>query len=244
MLQKNDIKLIKSLSQKKFRDEYTLFIVEGEKMVNEALLSDFELVHLCKSDELGEKTMSQISGMSTPPSVLAVLKQKSIRSEFELNPSDLYIGLDSIRDPGNFGTILRIADWFGINQIFATEDCVDLYNPKVIQSSMGAIFRLKVNYCNLENLLNRTSGKINIYGTFLDGNDIYSSNLSPNGIIIFGNESHGISKEIEKYIDKRLLIPPYPNDSVRSESLNVAVATAIVCSEFRRVSASQTQKGQ
>lgn len=244
MLSKNDIKIIKSLSQKKFREEYSLFLVEGEKMVDEALSSEFELVHLCKEEELGQKIMSQISCLKTPSSVLAVLKQRENSTINNFQNGKLYLALDSVRDPGNFGTILRIADWFGIKHIFASEDSVDLYNPKVIQASMGAIFRIKVHYCNLEELLSDASGHINIYGTFLDGKNIYSTSISPEGIIVLGNESFGISQKIANFVNKRLLIPPYPDGSNRSESLNVAIATAVVCAEFRRVSALQIQKEQ
>lgn len=237
MLSKNEIKLIRSLSQKKFREEHSLFIVEGVKMTEEAFASDFKIVYLCKEDELGKTVMSQISSMATPSSVIAVLEQKNnVDKTPLLKKGELYLALDSVRDPGNFGTILRIADWFGINQIIASNDCVDLYNPKVIQASMGAIFRVNVHYGNLENILKEVKGSIDIYGTSLTGNNIYTSKITPGGIIIVGNESVGISNNIAEYVNKKLLIPPYPTLSNRSESLNVAIATAIVCAEFRRVS--------
>ncbi len=236
MISKNDIKLIRSLSQKKFRDQYSLFIVEGEKMLNEALMSDYEIEYICREEELGKVIMSQISSFSTPSQVLAVIRQK-LPDEFPaLEKGKLYLALDSIRDPGNMGTIIRIADWFGIDCIFASRDCVELYNPKVIQASMGSIFRTKVHYCDLINILTEAKNKLSIYGTHLNGKNIYESKLSRDGIIVMGNESSGISSSIENIIDQNLLIPPYPVNADNAESLNVAIATAIVCSEFRRVS--------
>ena len=145
----------------------------------------------------------------------------------------LCLALDDIQDPGNLGTIIRLADWFGIENIFCSHGTVDVYNPKVIQATMGALARVKLHYCDLVKLI--TSVKdIPIFGTFLDGNNIYGEDLSKNGLIIMGNEGNGVSKEVSKLINKKLYIPNYPTSRETSESLNVAIATAIVCAEFRR----------
>ncbi len=236
MLSKGDIKFIHSLSQKKFREETGLFIVEGEKMVAEAIESDFVVERVLYMDEIGEESMSRISLLSSPSPALAVLHQKR-ETTVQLIEDGLYLALDSVRDPGNLGTILRIADWFGIDGIFASEDTVELYNPKVVQASMGAIFRTKVQYTGLYSILKELKESIPLYGTFLQAPDIYRERLSKNGIIVMGSESNGISSEISDLITKRVFIPEFSKSGSKgSESLNVAIATAIVCSEFRRSS--------
>lgn len=241
MLSKTQIQFIRSLSQKKGREEHSMFVVEGEKMVDEAIRSGFEIVDIYKRDVIGEDIMSRISSLNSPSPVLAVVKMPQGRDIIFPSNNTLSLALDSVRDPGNLGTIIRVADWFGIEAIYASKDCVDLYNPKVIQSTMGALFRSKIYYVDLFDLLSGLDGDIPVYGTFLDGDSIYSGVKKANGVIVMGSESHGISKKIEECVSKKILIPPYPSDSNGSESLNVAIATAIVCSEFRRVSASQTQ---
>lgn len=239
MLSKSEIKLIRSLSQKKFRDEEGLFVAEGEKLVEEAVKSDFEIVKIYRSDEIGEEAMSRITLLNSPSPILALLKKPDTPKNSEINrlvaPKMLAIGLDGIRDPGNAGTIIRIADWFGIDSIFASEDTVDIFNPKVVQSTMGAIFRIKFIYCDLQNIARTfVSHKMPIYGTFLEGEVIYDTELLSYGLIIMGSESNGISKEIKPLVTQKLFIPPTSNGKPTSESLNVAAATAIVCSEFRR----------
>ncbi|MEA5006059.1 MAG: RNA methyltransferase [Rikenellaceae bacterium] len=236
MLSKNDIKFIHSLSQKKFREETGLFIVEGDKIVSEAIDSGFKVERVLYMDEIGEESMSRISLLSSPSPALAVLFQKK-KTAIEFSKDGLYIALDSVRDPGNLGTILRIADWFGIDGIIASEDTVELYNPKVVQASMGAIFRTNVQYVDLYSILKELRESIPLYGTFLQAPDIYKERLSNNGIIVMGSESNGISSNISDLITNRLFIPDFSkSDSRGSESLNVAIATAIVCSEFRRSS--------
>lgn len=236
MLSKGDIKFIHSLSQKKIREETGLFIVEGEKMVAEAIESDFKVERVLYMDEIGEESMSRISLLSSPSPALAVLHQKR-ETSFEFSEGGLYLALDSIRDPGNLGTILRIADWFGIDGIFASEDTVEVYNPKVVQASMGAIFRTNVQYTGLYSILKELKESVPLYGTFLQAPDIYRERLSKNGIIVMGSESNGISAEISDLITKRVYIPAFSKSGSKgSESLNVAIATAIVCSEFRRSS--------
>lgn len=238
----NKIKFIRSLSQKKFRDEYGLFVAEGEKMVSEALASGYKVEEIYRADEIGKETMSRISNLSSPSPVLAVIrKQDAGPSEFfkNITPSSkgLYLALDGVKDPGNLGTIIRLADWFGIEAIFASLGTVEVYNPKVVQSTMGAIFRKQVIYTDLPDLCRKfLSAGLPVYGTFLDGKNMYDSlrQDQKHGLIVMGSESFGISDELRGVIDHKLYIPPYPADSVTSESLNVAIATAIICAEFRR----------
>jgi len=239
MISNNEIKHIKSLQNKKFRDESGLFVVEGEKMVAEAMESSFEVVNVYRRDEIGEEAMSRISSLSSPSPVLAVLKQapKVSVAEIErmIKPGMLAIGLDAVRDPGNLGTIIRLSDWFGIDAIFASQDTVDVYNPKVVQSTMGALFRKKLIYCDLEKVCDIfTSNGLPVFGTFLEGENIYKKSLSSDGLIVMGNEANGISQAIRNKVTEKLFIPPYPGDQPTAESLNVAIATAITVSEFRR----------
>ena len=242
----NEIKKIKSLQQKKFRDEYSLFTVEGEKMVDEALGSSYRVENVYRKGEIGEEQMKRISALSSPSPVLAVVRKPDdiyvedvSQVEDLIERGGLFLGLDTIRDPGNLGTILRIADWFGIDAVFAQKDTVDVFNPKVVQSTMGAVFRVRMHYVDLTELakliLSR-NGKV--YGTFLDGLNIYSRELD-NGteapaMIVIGNESDGISDSTAGLVSDRLYIPPFPAGQPGSESLNAAVATALTVAEFRR----------
>ncbi|MBO5815544.1 MAG: RNA methyltransferase [Bacteroidales bacterium] len=242
----NEIKRIKSLQQKKFRDEEGLFIAEGEKMVEEALKSGYKVECVYRKEEIGEESMKRISALSTPSPVLAVIRKPADIHVSDLSAvlesmaeGGLYLALDSIRDPGNLGTILRIADWFGVDGVFATPDTVDVFNPKVVQSTMGAIFRVKMHYVNLPALsqsLLSMGGKV--YGTFLDGRNIYARPLDTGEdcpvVIVIGNESEGISEAMQGLVSDRLYIPPYPAGETGSESLNAAVATAVTVAEFRR----------
>lgn len=242
----NDIKRIKALQQKKFRDETGLFTVEGEKMTEEAMSSGFEIEAVYRKDDIGDAAMSRISSLASPSPVLAVVRKPSdhkiddvasLRSL--LKKGGLFLALDTIRDPGNLGTILRVADWFGIDAVFATEDTVDVFNPKVVQATMGAVFRVKMHYLDLpalSELVLELGGKV--YGTFLDGQNMYERHLDDGSdspvMIVIGNEANGISAGMEALVSDRLYIPPYPADSPGSESLNAAIATAITISEFRR----------
>lgn len=231
-----EIKKIRSLSQKKYRQEYGLFVVEGEKMLREVVSSGFIIDSIYRKEEIGEKSMSRISMLSSPSPVLAVVKiPDNDELQIKSSLSGLSLALDSINDPGNMGTIMRIADWFGIKTIYSSPGSVDIYNPKVVQASMGAIFRVKTIYTDLRELTLRykEAGKC-VYGAFLDGEIIYETKLSADGLIIIGNESEGISDDLAKLIDRKIFIPPYPAEAINSESLNAAVATAIICSEFRR----------
>lgn len=242
----NEIKRVRSLSDKKFRDRYGLFCVEGEKMVDEALWSGFDVETVYRKDEIGEEQMDRISSLSSPSPVLAVVRKPqdiNLSSDAALSEalgqSGLYLALDSIRDPGNLGTILRVADWFGIDAVFAAPDTVDVFNPKVVQATMGAIFRVKFHYAEIPGLCRAAvSAGGNVYGTFLDGSDMYEKQLNPGkdspSVIVIGNESNGISDEVAGLVSDRLYIPPYPKNDTGSESLNAAVATAITVAEFRR----------
>ena len=234
-LSTNEIKLIKSLAQKKFRDESGLFIVEGEKMLSEAMESGFELVNSYYLEQIGPQQMSRISSLSSPSPCLAVLRiPKSDFEEKNLKKDGLYLALDSVRDPGNLGTIMRICDWFGVDGIFASEDSVDQFNPKVVQSSMGAIFRKTIHYVNLKKVCSLfTKESLPIYGTFLDGNNFYSTEFKPHGLIVMGNESRGISKEMADLCTHRVFIPSFSNGA-HAESLHVAVASAVIISEFKK----------
>lgn len=231
MLTNSDIKTIRSLREKKFRDELGLFVVEGEKMVREALDSDMKVEAVYRMEEVGETAMSKMSQLTTPSPVLAVVR-RPLPGPVDID-RDLYVGLDAVRDPGNLGTIIRLADWFGVKAVFCSTDCVDAFNPKVVQATMGAIFRVKVVYCDLPALCRRfKEAGLPIYGTFLNGTDIYTSKLSAAGLVLMGNESNGIGPEAGAEADERLLIPSF--NGSKTESLNVAVATAVTLSEFRR----------
>ena len=236
-ISKNELRQVRSLAQKKFRDESGLFVVEGEKMVSEALASGFEVVSVYRRDEIGEEAMARLSMLSSPSPVLAVVRQPAPAA---FRPSKgLFLALDGIRDPGNLGTILRVADWFGVDGVVASPDTVELYNPKVVQATMGAIFRVPFHRMDIAELCRKVvSGGGHVYGTFLDGENMYSKaldcGLEAPSVIVIGNESNGISPAVAACVSDRLFIPPYPADDPGSESLNAAIATAITVAEFRR----------
>lgn len=240
MVSKNQIKLISGLLQKKQRFANQLFFAEGVKVIQELLQSNFELEHLYTTQNdfetvlvsrktlINAQELKKISALSTPNTCLAVFK---IPADKKIIESGLILALDDIRDPGNLGTILRLCDWFGIKQLLCSKESVDIYNPKVVQATMGSIARVNVNYIDLKAFLAQTS--LPVFGTFMDGSNIYKSTLPQEGIIIMGNEANGISDEIEKTIKNRLTIPRF-GDLQKTESLNVATATAIILSEFKR----------
>ena len=234
-----EIKFIKSLSQKKIRDQSGLFVVEGEKLVAEALSSRFQVEKVYRKDEIGEAAMARISALSTPSPALALVRRPDDLSCAPMPQKGLFLALDGIRDPGNLGTILRIADWFGIDAVYASPDTVDMFNPKVVQATMGAIFRVRFHYTEIPALCRsvlREGGKV--YGTFLDGDNLYRTALDDGSgaaaVIVIGNEANGISPETGACVSHRLFIPPFPADDPGSESLNAAVATAVTVAEFRR----------
>lgn len=239
MLTKNQIKLITSLSQKKFRNQHRLFVVEGKKSIDEFLNSAFELDHLYSiSDDfdvdprylsrITESELKKISNLKTPHNTLALFK---IPEDVIVDDSKLVLALDDVRDPGNLGTIIRLCDWFGIDHLLCSETTVDCYNPKVVQSTMGSLARVHVHYSDLEVILK--SSNVPKFGAFMEGDTIYTQMLPQNGILVMGNEANGISSEIESLIDKKISIPRFGNLK-STESLNVATATAILLSEFRR----------
>lgn len=235
----NEIKFIKSLSQKKFRDSSGLFVVEGEKMVAEALASRFQVGKVYRKADIGEAAMARISGLSSPSPALALVHRPLDLEQGEIPGKGLFLALDGIRDPGNLGTILRIADWFGADAVFASPDTVDVFNPKVVQATMGAIFRVRFHYTPIPALCRaaiQKGGKV--YGTFLDGENLYKKALDCGSdapsVIVIGNEANGISPETGACVSHRLYIPPFPADAPGSESLNAAVATAVTMAEFRR----------
>ena len=225
----NEIKLIRSLHEKKNRDALGLFLVEGEKMVAEASSSGFRIIRTVWREDVGEKVMGRISTMNSPSPVLAVVEK---REYTDYAPKGLCLALDCVRDPGNMGTILRIADWFGIDCIFASKDSVEVYNPKVVQASMGGIFRKKLIYCDIADVCKSFSNAgYQVFGTFLKGEDIYKTELPQEALIVLGNEADGISDAVAAECSARLTIPSFGGGS---ESLNVSIAGAIVVSEFRR----------
>lgn len=246
-LSKNKIKYIRSLEQKKSRKEEGVFLAEGPKLIGD-LLPYFHCRLIAatpqwikdnpnlRADEIIEATpeeLSRASLLKTPQHVLALFKQPQHTLNAEAISQKLTIALDDIQDPGNLGTIIRLADWFGIENIICSSNTVDVYNPKAIQATMGAIARVKVHYTHLTDFI-KTLGETPIFGTFLEGENIYNQPLPNHGIIIMGNEGNGISKEIEEWVNHKLYIPNYPQERATSESLNVAIATAVVCAEFRR----------
>ena len=239
MITSAEIKFLKSLSQKKFREQEGLFTVEGEKMVAEALASRFTVEKVYRREEIGEAAMARISALSSPSPALALVRQPDDLLKDEMPSKGLFLALDGIRDPGNLGTILRIADWFGIDAVYASPDTVEVFNPKVVQATMGAIFRVRFHYSEIPAFCSRVlaaGGKV--YGTFLDGENIYekalSNGLEAPSVIVIGNEANGISAATAACVSDRLFIPPYPADDPGSESLNAAVATAVTVAEFRR----------
>jgi len=248
-LSKSKTKYIQSLKEKKFRDQYKTFVAEGDKMVRDLLPTmdceillathdfiDSEIDFHYKIHELIEVTKSELektSFLKTPQQVLAVFRQPEYALDIPELSNRLSLVLDGIQDPGNLGTIIRLADWYGIENIICSRDTVDVYNSKVVQATMGALARIKVHYVDLTEWL-KNIGNIPVYGTFLEGKDMYRSDITQNGLIIMGNEGNGIRPEVEQFVSQKLYIPRYPEERTSSESLNVAVATAIVCSEFRR----------
>jgi TrmH family RNA methyltransferase len=219
-----------------------MFVAEGVKVVQELLDADFELHQLYTTEDdfksvndskkliVSAEDLKKISALTTASSCLAVFK---IPEQKEIKLSGIIVALDAIRDPGNLGTIIRLCDWFGIQQLICSNETVDVYNPKVVQATMGSISRVNVSYINLEDFISTTS--LPVFGTFMDGENIYSTTLPQEGIIVMGNEANGISKEVENSIQHRLTIPRF-GTLQKTESLNVATATAIILSEFRRVS--------
>ena len=250
-LSKNKIKYIHSLELKKNRNTEKAFLAEGHKLVRD-LLGHFHCRLLVATDKwfknnrelqstdidemliVSEEELSRASLLKTPQQVLAIFDQPEYSMDTSIINRSLCLALDGVQDPGNLGTIIRLADWFGIEDVFCTPQTADIYNPKAVQATMGGIAHVRIHYVSLLDLIHSIKPETPIYGTFLDGENIYKENLSKNGLIVMGNEGNGISGEVSHLINKRLYIPNYPNGRETAESLNVAIATAIVCAEFRR----------
>ncbi|MEY4834851.1 MAG: hypothetical protein RI980_966 [Bacteroidota bacterium] len=239
MVSKNQIKLINSLQQKKYRKLHNLFIAEGKKVIQELIEANFSLEHLFVTQTdlfdkkhaatlISDSELKKISALTSANDCLAVFKIKEYSSDTN---SGLELALDNIKDPGNMGTIIRLCDWFGISKIVCTEETVDMYNPKVVQATMGSLARVQVVYTNLAAYLKTTD--LEIFGTFMEGENIYKKQLPTSGILVMGNEANGISSEIENLITQKIAIPRFGNLQ-QTESLNVATATAIFLSEFKR----------
>ncbi len=249
MLSKNNIKLIRSLELKKNRRREGLFVAEGPKVVGDLLSAGFTARALFGTSQyaapstvapilsvITDDELRRISFLQHPQQVLALFEipdQLSIiHSQLSIVNSQLSLALDGVQDPGNVGTIIRIADWFGIDTIYCSPDTADVYAPKVVQATMGSLAHVRVIYTDLPTLLSHADCPV--YGTLLDGEDIYTQELSSHGIIVMGNEGNGISDAVRSLVTHRLLIPNYHRDGRTAESLNVAIATAITCAEFRR----------
>ena len=240
MVSKNQIKLITSLQQKKYRQKHQLFIAEGVKVIQELLDSNLILEHLFQTQALfntvkiskktliSESDLKKITCLSTPNNCLALFKIPILKTIFS---SGLILALDDVRDPGNLGTIIRLCDWFGITQLICSEQTVDLYNPKVIQATMGSMARVSVTYLNLEDYLSTVN--LPIFGTFMEGKNVYQEKLPQEAILLLGNEANGISSALEKIISNKISIPRF-GKLQKTESLNVATAAAIFISEFKR----------
>ena len=245
MISKAKIKFIKSLQLKKNREQTHLFLAEGYKLMGELLakqrahtivathewIENQSCVQANEVIEVTQEELKKVSLLQHPQQVLAVFP---FLPSTEATPqNELILALDGVQDPGNLGTIIRIADWFGIKNIMCSEDTVDVYNPKVIQASMGSVAQVSVNYCNLKSFIKNISPEVPVYGTCLDGENIYNQKLSSKGIIVMGNEGKGVSTAIKQLFTHKLLIPNYhPQSAI--DSLNVAIATAITCAEFKR----------
>ena len=256
MISKAHIQFVRSMDLKKFRDESGCFIAEGDKLVREALAipagSPFIVNMICATDSwldqvrpekehpetefvtVSERELGRISLQKNPNQALAIIKRNdSDQAEFDFD-KNLLIGLDQVQDPGNVGTIIRLADWFGLGGVIASPDSADFYSPKVVQSSMGSIFRVRLITADLTEFIKSIKTGFPVYGTHLQGQNLYTSELKNHGLILLGNESRGLSRDLMKMTTETLLIPDFSNGKYKPESLNVSIAAAIVCSEFRR----------
>jgi TrmH family RNA methyltransferase len=247
MLSKNKIKYIHSLELKKNRVSEGVFVAEGRKLVGD-LLGHFACRLLVATQEwwdahptataeecvtVTQDELTRASLQKAPQEVLAIFGQPDFTMDASVLSHSLCLALDDVQDPGNVGTIIRVADWFGIEHIFCSHGTADVYNPKTVQATMGALARVKVHYCDLPAFIGSLK-EVPVYGTFLDGEVIYEKTLTTHGLIVMGNEGKGVSPAVARLINERLFIPAYPAERETSESLNVAIATAIVCGEFRR----------
>jgi RNA methyltransferase, trmH family len=230
VISKNKIKLIHSLETKKGREKAGLFVAEGPKVVNDLLHAGFTAENIFEDIE----DIKKISFLQHPQSMLGVFKLPRNEHYTEFSITQLVLALDAVQDPGNLGTIIRVADWFGIKDIFCSLDTADCWNPKVVQATMGSIARVQLHYVDLNKMVESLPADYPIYATLLDGENIYKQELSHHGMIVMGNEGKGISPILRTKINRKLYIPNYSSNEDTAESLNVAIATSIVCAEFRR----------
>lgn len=244
MVSKNELKLVRQLEQKKYRRLHGLFVAEGDKVCDD-LLRTMPVYRLYSSSgrsdaiTVSDEELRRMSFLQHPQGTLGIFRMPQHSSDEEQQAiascaTRLCLALDGVQDPGNMGTILRIADWFGIDTVFCSESTADVWNPKVVQATMGSIARVRVWYTDLPALIRNLPPSTPVYGTLLDGDNIYSATLHNRGLLVMGNEGNGISPEVRSMVTHRLLIPPYPADRRGAESLNVSVATALVCGEIRR----------
>ena len=246
MITRADIQLVRSLADKRARTETGLFVAEGAKLVGEIAASSLRVRNIYSSREFAHpafehataKELERLSLLKTPSDTVAVVEIPHYKFDLTEAERGLVLALDEVQNPGNMGTIIRLADWFGIRHIYCSPNTADAFSPKVIQATMGAIARVNVHYTPLPDLI-QSLGDTPIYGTFLDGDSIYKQSLSEHGLIVMGNEGNGISQPVAALINRKLLIPNYPEGCATSESLNVAIATAVVCAEFRRTASSK-----
>jgi TrmH family RNA methyltransferase len=253
MISNKQVKLITSLQVKKYRHEYNKFLAEGEKIADVILKSSYKIDavyatkewlsnHKPKNNiqyiEVSEKELEKLSGLKTPQNVIVVADIPELEFYAHSLKNNLSLVFDEIKDPGNFGSIIRIADWFGIKNIICSPDSVELYNPKVIQATMGSFCNVNVHYYPLKDLfeMNKHELHLPVFGTMLDGENIHQTKLNNAALILFGNESKGIKPDYLPYLTQKIKIPTYNKDSQKAESLNIAIATGIVCAEFRRIS--------
>ncbi len=249
MASKATISFLRSLQQKKFRLKERAFVVEGPKLVNELIQSDFKVLNvyalaswipdlniLVPIEVISEREMEQVSALQTPNKVLAVVALPEESQSFNAPDAGLHLLIDQIQDPGNLGTIIRIADWFEFQSVICSLDTVDVFNPKVVQSTMGSIFRIPVKYKSLPDVLvkNAEGHKLSVYATLLEGKNLYSESLTDNGLILMGNESRGLNPMLLPFVNKAIRIPGPGQKGGKAESLNVAIAAGVVCAEFRR----------
>ncbi len=240
MVTKAEINFVRSLADRRARRESGLFVAEGEKLVRDLAASPLRVVKIyCAAGfslpgaecvEAGGKDMERMSGLKTPSDVVALVEIP--RRDDCIPGRELTLALDGVQDPGNMGTIIRTADWFGVRHIICSENSADCFNPKVVQATMGAIARVAVHYGNLADMLSRAEGPV--YGTFLEGEDVYGAGLPPSGVVVMGSEGRGISPQAATLVTRKLYIPPFPAGAPGPESLNVAVAAAVILSEIRR----------
>lgn len=241
---RSDIQLVRSLSDKRGRSEHGLFVAEGAKLIGELRRSDLRIRRIFATEGLfegpevecvTEKEMERLSLLKTPSNSLAIVEIPRYRLDAAHVGQRLTLALDDVQNPGNLGTIIRLADWFGIGEILCSPATADCFNPKVVQATMGAILRVRVHYVELAPLLAQAAARgVPVYGTFLEGENLYDAQLGDGGIIVMGNEGRGVRPDVAQTVTRKLFIPPFPADRRASESLNVAMATGVVCAEFRR----------